>query len=841
LQRKLVADPRVGESGGALQVDYDLSAGDFAFRFESLWSDRSLARNYLDRDDFFRELALSAVRLDRLRLWVHGGTSYAQSLKVELKDESETAAVHRYVEVPPETEGWHELSLPLDVTDAASWQGATGTINPRRLEQLAFVVEKSGNPQARGRFFLDEVAFVDDDAVPLRSDAGNRDLLELVGLRAFQYFLDWYDPETGLWQDRSEFPDLFSTAATGFGLSALAVGEARGWIARDLAVARVKNTLRRLRDGQQAGSPAQSKTQNGYRGFYYHFLDKGGRRKDAGSELSSVDTALLMMGVLHVREHFAGDEEIVALADAVYQRVEWRWMLSATRQGLFHQAWSPDCGGDYTVPASGGGCFKPGLWDYTTDEVILIDLLAIGSPVPAHRVSADAFYAWARERGGYGGHEPVRTWFGSLFTYFFAHQWIDFGPLGRDGHPDPAKRVDWQQNAIAAALANRQFVIDEGEKDPDRYPAYGPDSWGLTAAEAPGRRVHAACSDGEPSYCSYGAPPAGTTPFHDGTIAPYGAAAVTMLLGDVSIDALRHYRFSPDLDLWRERFGLADAYNLNPLGGYAGSGSSEPWYDRVLFGIDEGPLLLGIDNHLGGTTRAEVMRNPYIRDALCRVFVGSAFCRPSAPVLSGTDPRSPANHNAPKVKGSAAAGTTVRLFTNAACSGDPVAEGSAADFFAPGLTISVADDSVTTLYATATDEVRNVSACSPGSIIYIEDSSIHGVLKARKVQRPLKQKGITLLVECPAEEATVETGGSVRVPAAGKVKRLRLPRVTTSLSRGERARLKLPLSRSVRRDIRRAFRNRHTRKRVKAIVRATFTDTARNTDTERAPAVRLKR
>jgi hypothetical protein len=636
LSRERVTHTSAEGAGGALEIRYDVSApGAFEFYFESLWGERhTLARNYLDRDDFFRELAALPVRLDRLDLWLRGSgaTSNVHRVKVELKDEWGTT-VHRYVSILDAETAWTEVQLRLDLNN---WSGANDRIDPRRLDVLTFVLEQRENTHGTGSFFIDEVAFVDEQGTPLSRDASNDELLERISLRAFQYFLDWHDEVTGLWQDRSEFSNVFSAAATGFGLSALAVGDSRGWIDHDLAVARVKNTLGKLRDGQQAGStPAESKTQNGYRGFYYHFLDAAGRREGA-SELSPIDTALLLMGVLHVREHFATDPLIVDLADALYQRVQWPWMLSAS--GRFHRAWSPDCGAGYTVPAPGGGCFTAGTWDYTTDEVILIDLLAIGSPT--HGVPVDVFYAWTRERGSYGGYEFVKTWFGSLFTYFFAHEWIDFSRLGLDGHLDPAKRVDWHQNAIAAARTNHEFVTDEAEKDRDRYPAYGPNSWGLTAAEAPGPRRHPACSDTDPAYCNYGAPPVGNLagPFHDGTIAPYGAAGMTMLVPDISIPALRHYYDPAKTDLWRERFGLADAYNLNLA----------RWYHRVLFGIDEGPMLLGIDHYRGGTTRASVMRNPYIRSALCKVFADSPLCDTTPPETTIVEaPSSPTNDPTP--------------------------------------------------------------------------------------------------------------------------------------------------------------------------------------------------
>jgi hypothetical protein len=646
LQRTVVTDTRVGSSGGALRLDYNLTAGDFGFYFERLWADRP-SHSYLDFDNVFPELARPPVGLDRLDFWVRGSgaTTNVHAVKVELKDES-SKAVSRYVEIADSATNWTKQSLALDVNDASSWSGDTATIQRGRLTTLAFVVEASHNPHLSGSFHLDEVAFVDEGAQPLDPNASADSLLNRLSLRAFQYYLDWRDPTTGLWQDRSDRSVPFSVAATGFGLSAMAVGDARRWIDHDLAVAHVKQALGQLADGQQPDrTAAESTTQNGYRGFFYHFLDEQGQR-DPGSELSPVDTALLLMGVLHVREHFGADEEIVGLADELYRRVNWPWMRSTAPPGLFHRAWKPECGGDYSVADPDGGCFAAGSWDYTTDEVILIDLLAIGAP--DFSVPPDVFYAWQRVPGSYGDHTLFQSFFGSLFTYFFAQEWIDFGRLGRDSHPDPAKRVDWRANAVEAARANRQFVIDQATANPGRYPAYGPTSWGLTASEAPPTQL--ACA-----YCGYGALPAGTAPLHDGTIQPYGAAGVAMLVPGISIPALRHYYGATDL--WRERFGLADAYNLDPEAGVGGLGHAEPWYNRALFGIDEGPLLLGIDNQRGGVSRLEVMSSPYVRRALCRVFTASLYCAPESRIRSG--PAGPSKDRTPTFTFSASdAGST---------------------------------------------------------------------------------------------------------------------------------------------------------------------------------------
>jgi hypothetical protein len=164
----------------------------------------------------------------------------------------------------------------------------------------------------------------------------------------------------------------------------------------------------------------------------------------------------------------------------------------------------------------------------------------------------------------------------------FAHLWIDFAMLGKDTHPDPDLQVNWWDNSVQAAWASWQFAVDHHDDvvcdGDDDFTTYQATSWGLTAAEGP---------DGD--YHAYGAEPAATVPDHDGTIAPYGAGSALMMLPEKSIPALEQY-FSGS-DLWRYRFGFGDAYNLDP------AVCGNPWYSHAGFGIDQGPLLIGIENY----------------------------------------------------------------------------------------------------------------------------------------------------------------------------------------------------------------------------------------------------
>ena len=339
---------RRGASGAALRVDYALPAASYAGIWQSLWGHSDYtATQALDFTDIYGALNEPDKDFEQLQFWVRGSgtTTATHNVKIELKDNTGDYArtAYRYITIDDADTVWRRIVLDADVTNADFWSYNALPPDPTRMKQLVLIIESYFNAPT-GTFYLDDIRFVDADDAPFDPDQHTDDeVLDFVSQRTFLYFLDRYDPVTGLVQDRSTFPDLMSTAATGFGLTALTIGESRGWIDRPLAVEMITRTLRTLVDGQ---SPTDTVTDtlsntNGYRGFFYHFLGADGLRKDANSELSPVDTALLVAGVLTAREYFSDVAEIVALADQVYTRVEWDWMLDPSND-LFHLAWMPE-------------------------------------------------------------------------------------------------------------------------------------------------------------------------------------------------------------------------------------------------------------------------------------------------------------------------------------------------------------------------------------------------------------------------------------------------------------------------------------------------------------------
>jgi uncharacterized repeat protein (TIGR01451 family) len=642
-----VTDTYVGDWGASLRIDYNVPTGTCAGVWHSLWGHSDYTQTqYLDFTDIYGTLRSPAKGLDQIHFWVRGSgmTNGTHNVRVEVKDNTGDFdhTAYRYITINDGNTMWRKVVLDAHVANAGFWSYNLHPPNPTKMKQLVFIVESFFNDTG-GTFYIDDIRFVDADDSPFDLEQHTDDeFLDLISERAFLYFLDWYDPDTGLFPHRSTSSDLKGSAATGLGLTALAIGESRGWVDREVAVEMIIRTLRTLRDGQGITSTITNTAtgSNGYRGFYYRFLGREGLREVTlqkyrvflplafrgthgdvrtrytrqeesrlstaempreiveGSELSLTDTAILIAGILTVKEYFSDVQEISALADELYQRVEWGWMLD-TDSNWFYKAWKPECGGGFNELAPGGGCFSDAKWHYYSDEAILINLLAIGSPT--YPVSEEVFYAWVREQGTYVDHSLIQTEDGSLLSYSLAHLWVDFSILGADNHPTPTLRADWWDNSVEAAWAHWHFAADHQDDDEcdgdNDYITYGERSWGLTGVEGPG---------GE--YRSYGAPPSAAALRHDGTVPAYGAGMATMFLPDKAVPALKHYFVNTDL--WRYRLGFGDAYNLDP------PDCSGPWYNHATSGIGQGSLLIAIENYRSGLTWATIGRNDDISKAL---------------------------------------------------------------------------------------------------------------------------------------------------------------------------------------------------------------------------------
>jgi len=434
-----------------------------------------------------------------------------------------------------------------------------------------------------------------------RADVAFLDTLEH---RTFRWFWDLSDPRTGLTPDRAPTPSFVSVSAVGFALTAYPIGAERGWVTRAQAAGRVLATLEFLWSAPQ-DTAARGCT--GYRGFFYHFLDaKTGRRFET-VELSTVDTALLLGGVLFCQSYFERREpreaRIRALAESLYARVDWTW--SRVRPPAIAHGWTPESG------------FLPYDWK-GYDEAMLLQVLALGSTT--HAVSADLWDAWTStyQWGTFQGQEHLG--FAPLFGHQYTHVWIDLRGIrdawmGRHG-------IDYFENSRRATLAQRAYAI----ANPGGFRGYGATLWGLSACDGP--------LDGElaidgrmRSFRTYSARGASFTRVEDdGTIAPCATAAALPFAPREVVATLRAMRAAYDTLLFT-RYGFVDA--LNPTlaivtpAFHAGVVPGVGWFDIDCLGIDQGPVVAMIENHRSGLVWRFMRRNPHVIRGLRRAgFTG---------------------------------------------------------------------------------------------------------------------------------------------------------------------------------------------------------------------------
>jgi len=360
------------------------------------------------------------------------------------------------------------------------------------------------------------------------------------------FFLEQADPETGLVKDRcnvraADTTLIASIAATGFGLTAICIGHARGHVTTQDAHKRVFTALHFLLEKMPT-----------HRGFFYHFANVKTGERMLDSEVSSIDTAILLCGVLTCRQHFA-HSEITRLAYAILNRVEWTWLSEDTT--LLPHGWSPQTG------------FLPNRWDLYS-ELMMMYLFGLGSST--HALPAEAWNAWKREIFEYDGLRYIGS-YAPLFVHQFSQAWFDFR-----GRRD--RYADYFLNSIIATEVHRLFCIELGKQFPD----YNDDLWGITA------------SDSAQGYVAWGGPPA-MGPI-DGTVVPSAAGGSLAFLPQATLRVLKSIKNGYPR-AWC-RYGFVDAFN--PL---------RNWYDTDVIGIDTGITMLMAENLRTGFVWNTFMKN----------------------------------------------------------------------------------------------------------------------------------------------------------------------------------------------------------------------------------------
>ena len=397
------------------------------------------------------------------------------------------------------------------------------------------------------------------------------ELLRQLQKHSFDYFIHEVNPANGLILDKTEEDWPASIAAVGMALTAYPVGVERQFMGREEAIERVLATLRFFAASEQ--STAVDAT--GYRGFYYHFLHMKSGKRAWCSELSSIDTALLVAGALASAAYFDGatdrEREIRSLANMLYERVEWDWML-AGRETLCH-GWRPE----------GDAGFLAYRWE-GYDEALVLYLLALGSPT--HPIGPGSYAAWCGTYEWKTIYGFDYLYAGPLFIHQLSHVWVDFRGI-RDAFMRD-KDSDYFENSRRATLVQQEY----GRRNPLGLGHLSDFCWGVSASDGPGP-VTKKIAGVERVFFDYVARGVPYGP-DDGTIAPWAVVASLPFAPDVVLPAAMGFRH---LDLQ-----LANPYgfkaSFNPVFGPVDDGIG--WVSKFHFGINEGPTVLMIENHRSG-------------------------------------------------------------------------------------------------------------------------------------------------------------------------------------------------------------------------------------------------
>ncbi len=418
--------------------------------------------------------------------------------------------------------------------------------------------------------------------------------LEILQRESFSYFVHEANLANGLVVDKTAPGWPASIAAVGFALAAYPVGVEYGFMSRAAAVERTLATLRFFRDSPHGPEPDAT----GYQGLYYHFLDMRTGRRAWQCELSTVDSAFLLAGMLTAGSYFEADtadeNEIRAVADLLYRRANWPW---AQNQGatLTH-GWKPESG------------FLKYRWE-GYDEALLLYMLALGSPT--YPLSEGSYAAWGSTYRWQNCYGYDYLYVGPLFTHQLSHIWIDF--RGIQDVFMREKGMDYFENSRRATYVQQQYAID----NPLKFKGYGSCCWGITASDGPGPGTIKV--DGiERQFFDYLARGAPFGP-DDGTLAPWAVVASLPFAPEIVLPTMDYFIYEVDLKS-ANPYGFKATFNAthpdrsnNPFG----------WVSPWQFGLHQGPITLMVENYRTGLLWRLMRMCPYIVSGLRRAgFTG---------------------------------------------------------------------------------------------------------------------------------------------------------------------------------------------------------------------------
>ena len=404
----------------------------------------------------------------------------------------------------------------------------------------------------------------------MNDQAISSNFLDALQRETFDYFVHEANPVNGLIADKTQMGSPASIAAVGLALSSYPVGVERGFMRRADAITRTLATLRFFHTSVQ-GADADV---TGYKGFYYHFLDMVSGKRVWTCELSTIDSALLFAGMLTAAEYFAGESaderEIRELADALYRRADWNWAQNGSV--TVTHGWKPESG------------FLRYRWQGYSEAMILY-LLGLGSPT--HPLPAESWARWTSTYDWRTIYDHELLYAGPLFIHQFSHIWIDFRGIQDDYMRD--KRIDYFENSRRVTHVQRRYAID----NPADFSAYGENCWGITASDGPGPATHM-IKGKRRRFFGYKARGVPEGP-DDGSIAPWAVGRLAPLRSrdrGAGATAFRDAEAAREQRLWLQ--GNVQRHHRRQIL------SVKPWISPYHFGINQGPILLMIENYRTG-------------------------------------------------------------------------------------------------------------------------------------------------------------------------------------------------------------------------------------------------
>ena len=413
-------------------------------------------------------------------------------------------------------------------------------------------------------------------------------LLDSIQQKTMQFFLKEHHPEWGIVKDRTTSDSPASIAATGFGLACFGIGVERKWLAREEAARITLNTLKFFHESEQSARTNAT----GFKGFYYHFLKMDTGTRKWNCELSSVDTGWLMMGVIFARNYYEQDNDVERhirlLAGKLLDRLEWKFLLmppSGRYANLISMGWTPEA-----------GLHKLGWSGYS--EALFLYILAAGTGLEN---AEQSYAAWLKS---YQWETPYKELghvaFPPLFGHQFSQAFLDLRGLV-DAYMEK-KGIDYFENSRRATYVQRQYAID----NPHGWVGYDALCWGVTACDGPPSSLN---FDGKKflGYAGRGTSGPKNNYFDDGTIAPYGPLCSLPFAPEIVLPTIKSMVEKHGERLWG-KYGLPDSFNL-----------TAKWFDDDFLGLDQGPLLIMVENFRTGLIWNYVMKDPVIQTGLRRL------------------------------------------------------------------------------------------------------------------------------------------------------------------------------------------------------------------------------